>query len=55
MFRKLNLDKVFKAVSSQTLRGILEKYKLDFLLCGYQETLSDMYKLVEQKLGDEES
>ena len=35
--------------------GILEKYELDFMMCGYHDTLSELHTLINQKVAEEDS
>ena len=47
--RRVNIEKVFKNSNSSVIEGIINKYKMDFLMCGYEETLRDLNNLLLRK------
>ena len=47
--RRVNIEKVFKNSNASVIEGIINKYKMDFLMCGYEETLTDLNNLLVRK------
>ena len=47
-FRKINLDEVFKDISSETLAGLVRKYEMDFQMCGYEATLAELRRMIDK-------
>ena len=47
--RRVNIEKVFKNSNASVIEGIINKYKMDFLMCGYEETLTDLNNLLLRK------
>ena len=44
--RRVDIEKVFKKSNASDIEGIITKYEMDFLMCGYEETLQDLKKLL---------
>ena len=48
-----DLEYLFRNTSQDTLNKIIHKYREDFLLCGYDETLNTLNQLSEDKSEEE--
>ena len=43
---------MFKKSNASDIEGIINKYEMDFLMCGYDETLADLQKLLLRKSSE---
>ena len=44
---RLKVETVFANSTKSEIRALVEKYRLDFRLCGYEDTLEEMVKISE--------
>ena len=49
-----NVENLFRNCSLSSLTKIISKYRADFLLCGYDETLTTLYHMETVKKTSEE-
>ena len=50
IFPILDISTTFRRVTSQDISRIIEKYKHDFEICGYDDTLHELKMLTRKKL-----
>ena len=50
----INVEDLFRNCSLSSLTKIISKYRADFLLCGYDETLASLYNLTVKKTKEEQ-
>ena len=43
--RQTDIRQIFNNISSTVIRGIIERYYMDFKICGYEETLQQLESL----------
>ena len=49
-----NVEDLFRNCSLSSLKKIISKYRADFLICGYDETLTTLYHLETVKKTEEQ-
>ena len=47
--KKYNMEEIFANSSSEDIRGIVERFNMDFRICGYDDTLETLRKISEMK------
>ena len=45
--KKTDIPAVFGNFSKEVIRGIIQRYKMDFKICGYEDTLQKLLTLAE--------
>ena len=50
--KQINIGQIFANISRTVMRGLIERYYMDFKICGYEETLQQLETLAKDPEED---